>query len=62
MAWDYTKIEYDKQKVDARWELERLINYGLKDGKLNAQTVKKHLAQLHIPPQRKKLLELLLQK
>ena len=62
MTWDYTKIEYDKQaNADPLWELERLINYGLRDKRLNARLLKQHLGQLHIPPQRKRFLALLLE-
>ena len=61
MPWDYTKKAYKKQaNADPRWHLERLINYGLAKEKLNKNTLKQLLPQLHIPELRRKLLKLLL--
>jgi hypothetical protein len=61
MAWDYTKIEYDKQaKADLVWRLERLITYGLNGVNLNVDELKKYLPQLRIPQNRRAFLELLL--
>lgn len=61
MAWDYTKIEYEKQaKADPVWHLERLIKYGLEKEKLDRKLLAKYLPQLKIPEDRKAFLELLL--
>lgn len=60
MTWDYTKIEYEKQaKADAKWHLERLINYDLGE-KINRKFLEKHLAKLNIPENKRAFLELLL--
>ncbi len=60
MQWDYTKTEYDKQKAaDPIWHLERLINFGLGNEKLEKKLLEKYLDRLHIPKDRKNLLELL---
>lgn len=61
MTWDYTKTEYQKQaKADPVWHLERLINYGLGDEKLDPELVKQYLPQLRISRNRRAFLELLL--
>lgn len=61
MIWDYQQIEYEKQaKADPIWHLERLINYGINDKKINREMLKKYLHQLKIPQERRAFLELLL--
>lgn len=61
MTWDYTTIEYQKQaKADPKWHLERLINYGLGDEKLNRKMLEKYINELNIPDERRAFLELLL--
>lgn len=61
MAWDYDKKEYEKQaETDPVWHLERLINYGLGDKKINRELLKKYMPQLKIPENRRAFLELLL--
>lgn len=61
MAWDYNKIEYDKQaKATPAWHLERLINYGLNGKKLDRELIKKYLPQLRISENSRTFLELLL--
>ena len=61
MTWDYHKKAYKKQaKADPAWHLERLINYGLNGEKIDKTLLKKHLPNLHIPPQRKTFLQILL--
>lgn len=61
MPWDYTTTEYRKQaRTDPQWHLERLINYGLGDEKLDAKALAKHLPKLNIPEDRRAFLELLL--
>ena len=61
MPWDYTKIAYQKQAAaDEQGHLERLINYGLGDEKLEREALKKYLPELAIPEDRRAFLELLL--
>lgn len=61
MPWDYKQDEYLKQaKADPVWHLERLINYGLGDEKINREELEKYLPQLRIPEERRAFLELLL--
>ena len=61
MAWDYSQTEYQKQaKADPKWHLERLINYGLGDEKLDRELLEKYLGELNIPEDRRAFLELLL--
>lgn len=61
MTWDYNDPEYKKQAAaDPRWHLERLINYGLVDEKLNRHLLEKYLPVLRIPENRRAFLELLL--
>ena len=59
--WDYTKTEYEKQAAaDPIWKLERLINYGLGEEKIDKELLKKFLPQLRIPEDRRAFFELLL--
>ena len=59
--WDYTKTEYDKQAAaDQIWKLERLINYGLGEEKIDRELLKRFLPKLRIPENRRDFLELLL--
>lgn len=61
MAWDYTQTEYEKQaKSDPVWELERQINYGLGDKKINRKKLEKYFAELKISEDRRAFFELLL--
>lgn len=61
MIWDYGKTEYQKQAAaDPVWHLERLINYGLGEEKLDRKLLEKHLFELRIPEDRRVFLELLL--
>lgn len=65
MPWDYTKIEYEKQKkADPVWHLERLINFDLANDatgeKLDPEELKKYLPKLKIPENRRIFLELIL--
>lgn len=61
MTWDYTQTEYRKQaKADPKWHLERLINYGLNNEKLDRKLLEKYLPELNIPENRRAFLELLL--
>ena len=59
--WDYTKTEYEKQAAaDPIWKLERLINYGLGEEKIDRELLKQFLSKLRIPENRRDFLELLL--
>jgi len=59
--WDYTKNEYEKQAAaDPIWKLERLINYGLGEEKIDRELLKQFLSKLRIPENRRDFLELLL--
>ncbi|OHB17776.1 MAG: hypothetical protein A2734_02870 [Parcubacteria group bacterium RIFCSPHIGHO2_01_FULL_40_30] len=61
MTWDYTKTEYEKQaEKDPVWELERLINYGLRKEKIDRKKLEKYLAELKISDDRRAFFELLL--
>jgi hypothetical protein len=61
MTWDYTKNEYEKQaKKDPVWELERLINYGSGNEKIDKKKLEEHLAELKISDDRRAFFELLL--
>lgn len=61
MPWDYTEEEYRKQAAaDPIWRLERMINYGFGEEKIDRALLKRYLPQLKIPEDRRKFLELLL--
>lgn len=61
MTWDYDNEAFQKQaQADPAWGLERLINYGGKEVKLNQALLKQYLPQLNIPENRRDFLELLL--
>ncbi len=59
--WDYAKTEYEKQATaDPVWKLERLINYGLGEEKIDKELLKQFLPKLRVPENRRDFLELLL--
>lgn len=61
MTWDYPQLDYEKQaKADEKWRLERLINYGLENEKLDRDKLTKYLAELDIPEDRRAFLEFIL--
>lgn len=61
MPWDYGKKEYEKQKKnDPLWHLERLVNYGLENEKINKQFLEKHLDDINVPENRRDFLKLIL--
>ena len=63
MTWDYTEIEYEKQKTkDPRWHLERLILYGLNGEKIKREVLLKYLKDLNIPEERRAFLKLITDK
>lgn len=49
----------EKYKI---WRLEQLINFGLREEKIDPAELKKYFNQLHIDPAKKKYLEFLLSK
>lgn len=57
---DTQSLRQDEEKYTV-WRLEQLINYGLNGEKINTSDLKKYLKRLHIDPQKKRYLELLLQ-
>lgn len=60
MTWDYDKEAFQKQaQADPVWGLERLINYGDEEVKLDRTLLEKYLPQLNIPENRRAFLELL---
>lgn len=61
MAWDYTKTEYQKQaEADKKWQLERMINYGLGNEKLDRAILERYFKELKIPDDRRAFLEFIL--
>lgn len=61
MPWDHPDAEYQKQAAaDEFWRLERLINYGLGDERMDREAVRRTLPLLKIPDERRAFLELLL--
>lgn len=60
MAWDYSKKSARKQaEKDEKWELERLINFGLGRKKLKKALLKKYWHELNIDPQKRRALEII---
>lgn len=61
MTWDYATEDFGKQAAaDERWRLERLINYGLGNERLDRESLERLLPELNIPEERRAFLELLL--
>mgnify|MGYP001586090026 FL=1 len=61
MTWDYDNEAFQKQaQADPVWGLERLINCGGEEVRLNRALLEKYLPQLNIPENRRTFLELLL--
>lgn len=61
MTWDYTNTAYAEQKRhDDVWALERMINYGYADEKLDQKLLVAHFDELNIPEEKKDFLALLL--
>ena len=59
--WDYDLTDVDQNDPKfIRWKLERLINYGLGDEKLDRKLVKKYWPELKIEPIKKNYLQQLL--
>ena len=60
MTWDYDDEAFQKQvQADPVWGLERLIQYGGPEVRLNRALLEKYLPQLNIPEDRRAFLELL---
>jgi hypothetical protein len=59
--WDYNLKETNKKDPEyIRWQIQRQINYGLGNTKLNPVLVKKHWTKLKIDPAKKQYLARLL--
>lgn len=59
--WDYNKKEYKKQMdKDPIWRLERLINFGIGEEKIDRKVLEKYIHKIKIPENRRAFLELLL--
>lgn len=56
--WDYPKDT--NQQIDEIWRLERLLQYGLGNEKINRAVLERNFNALHIPEHTKTFLELLL--
>ncbi len=56
---DLRDLKKDKTKY-AIWRLEQLINFGLNGEKIKAKELKKYWPKLHLDPNKKRYLELLL--
>lgn len=56
--WDYPKDI--NQQTDELWRLERLLQYGIGDEKINRVVLEQNLNTLHIPEHTKAFIELLL--
>lgn len=56
--WDYPKNQ--NQPVDETWRLERLLQYGIGNEKINHTVLERNFNTLHIPEHTKAFLELLL--
>lgn len=56
--WDYPKDI--NQQTDELWRLERLLQYGIGNEKINRVVLEQNLNTLHIPEHTKAFLELLL--
>lgn len=58
--WDYDKVTLQQGDDAERWQLERMILYGLGGEKLRVPLVRKHLPTLRIPEEHRYFLSLLL--
>ena len=56
---DTTALEKEPDAY-AIWRLEQAVNFGLRDGKINAVELKKYWDRLDLDPQKKKFLALIL--
>lgn len=61
MAWDYAEKEETKQAAaDPKWFLERLINHGLKDQKIDRALLTRYFTELNMPDDRRVFLAAIL--
>lgn len=60
VLWDYDKKTLQKSKQGKILLLERLINYGPGQEKIQLSEVRKNWSQLNLWPERKRFFELLL--
>lgn len=58
--WDYKRQKLEKSEQGKILLLERLINFGPGKEKIKLSEVKKNWDKLHLLPQRKRLLELII--
>ena len=56
--WDYPK--HTDMPKDEKWRLERLLQYGIGNEKINRAVLEQNFNTLHIPDHTKAFLELLL--
>ena len=56
--WDYQKDQ--NQPTDEVWRLERLLQYGIGNEKINRIALEENFKALHIPDHTKAFMELLL--
>jgi len=60
LLWDYDRKKLEKTKSGRRLILERMINYGPGKEKIKLSEVKKNWNKLHLYPNVRKLMELLI--
>lgn len=56
---DTTELKKDKKQY-AVWRLEQMVNFGLDGKKINCAELKKYWRMLHLDPNKKKYLKILL--
>ena len=63
-VWDYDIKKIDQQNTEqfVIWKLERLINYGLGDEKIDVNLLKKYWDNIKIPENTRAFLEFLIWK
>ena len=60
-VWDYDQRTLTNDEAGQRWKLERQILYGLGGEKIDLELLRRHLPYLHIPPEYRRFLGLLLE-
>ena len=58
--WDYDKKTIKKTPQTIRWQLERMINFGLDGKKLKKTLLKKEWIHLRIDPKKREFLRFIL--
>jgi len=56
---DTTRLKKDKDAFK-KWQIEQMINFGLRGKKLSKSSLLKYWSELHLDPAKKKYLELIL--